>query len=90
MSIRETLLRMAGIPSPELIIMYGPYDAIWPTIGVEGFSWFCEGCGRGDPDPEYPTLADAKVGASDHKLARHDGVKIELYQAHLDPDEMRS
>jgi hypothetical protein len=74
-------------PTTGSIIVYGPYDAIWPTTGQEDFSWFCEGCGLSNPDPEYGTLADARLGASDHRTARHPDADFVLVEVDLDPEE---
>src|ERR1043165_8285304 len=74
-------------PTTEPIIAYGPYDAVWPTIGREGYLWFCESCGRSTPAPEYAALADARLGASVHRTARHPDADFVLVEVDLDPEE---
>lgn len=75
--------------SRQPVIVYGPYDAIWPTVGVEGFSWFCEWCGRGDHDPAYGDRLDAALGASDHRNARHGGEDFTITEVFIDKEEVR-
>lgn len=67
-------------------ILYGPYDAIWPTVGVEGCGWFCLWCGTGDAEFIRPFLA--QVSAETHAEHDHAGVQFTFTEVHLDPDEV--
>jgi hypothetical protein len=84
MTIREKIDQLFHEKPPEPIVEYGPFDAIWPTIGVDHYAWFCNWCGL--PSDHLDTLPDASTGAQDH--ARwHGDVELGIVEVHLDPDE---
>jgi len=84
--VREKIDRLFHEKPPEPIIEYGPYDAIWPTIGVAGFAWMCNWCGASDGG--YSSTVSAGAGAADHGRT-HTDVGICLIEAELDPEEAR-
>lgn len=84
--VRKRIDQLFHERPPEPRILYGPYDAIWPTIGVGTFGWFCLSCGRNDGD--YPTLPDSRLGAEDHSRT-HTDVNLRLVEVEPDPDEIR-
>lgn len=66
-------------------IYYGPYDAIWPTIGVEGFGWACGQCGGNESG--FSSLESAQAGTDAHCIAEHFHVDMTLVEVFLDADE---
>lgn len=83
--IRELARQARDGRTPEPVIYYGPYDAIWPTVGVEGHCYFCHWCGG--TANELTSLAQAERYAGIH-ADRHPEAKIEIVEAVLDPDEV--
>ena len=84
-TLRQVLDHWGGPQRP--VIVYGLYDAIWPTIGVEGYTWLCEWCGRGDHSSGYGDLLDAALGAKDHREAQHKDDRFSLVQVYHDEEE---
>jgi len=67
-------------------VLYGPYDAIWPTVGVEGSAWFCLWCGSGDGD--LPSSRIALASGESHAEACHPDEGFTFTGVSLDPDEV--
>jgi hypothetical protein len=68
-------------------VLYGPYDAIWPTVGVKGSAWFCLWCGSGDGD--LPSSRIALASGESHAECCHPDVDFTFIEVLLDPDEVR-
>jgi hypothetical protein len=82
--VRKRIDRVFHEKLREPTIVFGPFDAIWPTIGVDHYGWFCKWCGL--PSDHLDTLPDARAGARDHD-GTHSDVDLRFVEVHLDRAE---
>lgn len=83
MKIIEKILK-TGVPA-EPVVLYGPYDAIWPTSGQWGYGWVCLQCGRNDF--EFSSHRIAFAAGETHGGVYHPGLELTYTEVHLDPEE---
>lgn len=88
-AIRDFAVQMDFVEEPWEIptIVYGPYDAIWPTVGGEGSAWFCMFCGRNGADFSKDEIA--LTGGETHGDVYHPGLKLTFTRLSLDPSESK-
>lgn len=67
------------------IVLYGLYDAIWPTLGVEGNGWICLQCGKNDG--EFSTAEVARSGGEIHGGVYHPGLALQFVE--VDPKDAK-
>lgn len=83
--IRAKIDKMFHESPPEPIIHYGPFDAIWPTIGVGHYGWFCHWCGL--PSQQIDTFPESRMGAVEHSIEHaheHPNQGFQIIEAKLD------
>jgi hypothetical protein len=69
------------------VVVYGLYDAVWPTIGVEGHAWFCLHCGRNND--EFSSSRVALAAGEAHGDVYHPGVDLTFTEVFPDREEIR-